>query len=427
MKYVIVGNGVAGITAALKLRERNNRAAITVISDESDYFFSRTALMYAYMDRMTLRDLEPFERKVYGKQKIQRVRGKVTGIDASRQHIEMESGPVEYDQLLLATGSIARPVDLAGSENVKNGIVNFVSLNDLASCERQTRSGMNAVVAGGGLIGIELTECLLHNGAKVTYLVREPWYMAPKLSEAEGRMVEEEIKHHGVNLITGESAVSVESNQNGELTGIATDAGNKIECALLGICVGVQPNIEWLKDSRRPPEMKKGIVVDGGFRTSLPEVYACGDCAEVKASPGESFVEQLWYTAKRQGGLAALSMLGDSIDYRQPIFYNSAKLFEVEYTIVGVMADEEQAEEFYVRIPGKRVSIRIHESSGAVQGFSMLGSRWDHTRFERWVQERRSLDYVIEHLQEAQFDVEFGRQTLAAVRAEYKRYSQLVA
>jgi NADPH-dependent 2,4-dienoyl-CoA reductase/sulfur reductase-like enzyme len=65
--YSIVGNGVAGITAALKLRERDNQAAITVISDESDYFFSRTALMYAYMDRMSLRDLEPFERKVYEK------------------------------------------------------------------------------------------------------------------------------------------------------------------------------------------------------------------------------------------------------------------------------------------------------------------------------------------------------------------------
>ena len=99
----------------------------------------------------------------------------------------------------------------------------------------------------------------------------------------------------------------------------------------------------------------------------------CGDCAEVDSSPAPPFVEQMWYSAKRQGELAALSMLGDSVDYAPPLFYNSAKFFEMEYTAVGAMAKGDH-EEFFARVPGRRVSIRIHEDSNGVRGFSLLGS-----------------------------------------------------
>src|SRR5262245_26591176 len=108
MRYVIIGNGVAGATAALTLRKRDETGSVTMIGGESDYFFSRTALMYAYMDRMTLRDLEPFERNVWDKQAIRRVRSWVRDIDAGRATVSLESGEsIPYDRLLLATG--ARP------------------------------------------------------------------------------------------------------------------------------------------------------------------------------------------------------------------------------------------------------------------------------------------------------------------------------
>jgi NADPH-dependent 2,4-dienoyl-CoA reductase/sulfur reductase-like enzyme len=207
---------------------------------------------------------------------------------------------------------------------------------------------------------------------------------------------------------------------------VETEAGRKIVCTLLGVCIGVQPNIEWLKNAQTPPEMKRGIVVDQIFRASLPNVFACGDCAEVDASPTPPFVEQMWYSAKRQGELAALSMLGDPVKYEPPTFYNSAKFFEMDYTAVGVMAEGE-GDEFCVRIPGRRVSIRIHDTPDGVRGFSLLGSRWDSTCLQNWIQERRPLTYVIEHLEKAQFDVEFGRQNLEAVRAEFNRRPQLVA
>ena len=161
MNFVIVGNGVAGISAAFTIRSREPKARITVIGGESDYFFSRTALMYAFMDRMNLRDLEPYERKVYDAQKIERVRGWVTDLDDRARQLRLDSGAtIPYDRLLLATGSVPERVPWPGLDSCHEGVVHFVSLQDLEQCERLTPSTKEVVVVGGGLIGVELVECL---------------------------------------------------------------------------------------------------------------------------------------------------------------------------------------------------------------------------------------------------------------------------
>src|SRR6476646_9096482 len=124
MRYVIIGNGVAGVTAAMSLRQRDRKAAITLIGGESDYFFSRTALMYAYMDRMTLRDLEPFERSVWDKQAIRRVRGWVRDINPAV--VTLESGEsIPYDRLLLATGAQPNRPSWEGVDHASSGFVHF--------------------------------------------------------------------------------------------------------------------------------------------------------------------------------------------------------------------------------------------------------------------------------------------------------------
>jgi hypothetical protein len=129
-------------------------------------------------------------------------------------------------------------------------------------------------------------------------------------------------------------------------------------------------------------------------------------------------IEQIWYSAKRQGELAGRSMLGDRIDYRPPVFFNSSKFFEIEYTTVGRVNDAPpESASFYYRVPGKEASVRIVEHNGAVIGFNMLGSRWDHTLLERWILERRSMQYVKNVLTQAQFDVEFGRMDLRQLTA----------
>ncbi|MBS1877311.1 MAG: FAD-dependent oxidoreductase [Acidobacteria bacterium] len=419
MRYVIIGNGVAGVTAAFAIRERLDDAAITVISAESDYFFSRTALMYAFMDRLTPRDLEPNERKVYDRQRIERVRGLVTDLDAGAHTLTLESGArIPYDRLLIAAGSRPNRPNWAGMDAVRDGLVNFVTLQDLEQCERLTKRGGRAVVAGGGLIGVELVECLHHHGMDVTFLVRDPWYWPAALGEAEGRMISEHIGRHGVSITHQEAIARVLTDAAGKVTGVVTESGKRLDCDLLGVTVGVHPATEWLSGVRTPPETGRGVVVDRAFRTSLPDVWAAGDCAEIRAEGRAPLVEQIWYSAKRQGEAAAKSMLGDGVAYAPPIFYNSSKFFEIEYTTVGSFRAA-GSREFYARVLGKEVSVRIAEADGAVAGFNMLGSRWNHTVFERWIAERRPLAWCMDRLHQAQFDFEFGRQDLTDIRRQF--------
>ncbi|MBX9602758.1 MAG: NAD(P)/FAD-dependent oxidoreductase [Bryobacteraceae bacterium] len=415
MRFVIIGNGVAGATAALALRARDPDASITMISGESDYFFSRTALMYAYLDRMTLRDLEPYERQVWTSQRIERVRGWVRDLHAPSKTLTLDSSvQIGYDKLLIATGSVARDLPWVGWERAKRGLVHFVTLADLERCEQQTRRGGKAVVVGGGLIGVELVECLIHHGMQVTFLVREPWYWPAALGGEEGLMISDHIRRHGVTLLLEETVNEVECSGDGHVQAVITDSGRRYDCELLGVTAGVKPAAGWLAATQTPPRTARGILTDAAFRTSLPDVWAAGDCAEIEIPGAAPLVEQIWYSAKRQGEQAALSMLGDPVDYRPPIFFNSSKFFDIEFTTVGRVNDAPAgSRQFYWRAPEREASIRIVEAAGAVIGFNMLGSRWEHTILERWISERRPMEYVMPRLREAQFDVEFGRLDLA--------------
>lgn len=418
--YVIVGNGVAGIEAALTIRARYkpDRARITVISDETDFFFSRTALMYAYMDIMERRDLEPFERSSYTKQKIELVRGRVTNLDDGTRELTLESGEsVSYDKLLLAVGARPRLFPWDGVDEIEEGLVHFVSMQDLDECERLTPSTSNAVVIGGGLIGIELAECLAFHGVDVTFLVREPYFWPMALAKEEGEMITEHIRHHGIDLRHNEEMTLAIPDENGRISKIETDQGNTIECQMLGIAVGVISNKDFLEEVDTPPELDRGILVDRSFKTSLDSVWAAGDCCQIKTEGDQrDLIETIWYSAKLHGELAARSMMGDEIDYDPPLFYNSTKFLEIEYTTVGKVVDlPDGVRSLYRRHPDKEMSQRIvfDADSREVLGFNMLGSRWNHTVLERWIEERRQLEFVVDNLSDAQFDVEFGRAKLS--------------
>lgn len=446
-RILIIGNGVAGITAAFTVRERDARAEITVVSGESDFFFSRTALMYAYMDKLDRKDLEPYERKVYQRQNIQLVRAWVQDLDAGRHTVKLDNGrELTYDRLLLATGAGPNrfPVPLPGLAELRQGLVNFVSLGDLDACEALTPSTRQAVVVGGGLIGIELVECLVHHGVKVTFLVREPWFFPLALGREEGTMLTDAMRRHHIDVRLSDELAAVERDDAGRVSGIVTKAGERIPCQMLGLCIGVRPNKDWLEKVTTPPKLGRGIIVDQELRTSLPDVWAAGDCAEIHYPESHPLprwvrnplIEQIWYSAKRQGALAGHNMSGKghnghrqagaAFTYTPPVYFNSAKFLDIEYTTVGeTLFAPDGSRVLYRRHAKRPISQTIVSHEGQVLGFNMLGSRWDHAVLTRWVEEGRDIDWVREHLREAQYDVEFGRLDLNTLQEEERPYAPL--
>jgi NADPH-dependent 2,4-dienoyl-CoA reductase/sulfur reductase-like enzyme len=418
VQHVILGNGVAGMEAALALRARDDGARITLVSDEHAHFFSRPALMYVFAGQTSLRDTEPYDRGLYERMCFERRSARVASLDAPGHALVFADGSrLAYDRLLLAVGSKARPAPWPGSEGP--GLHYFVTLRDLEGLDREANAGMRAAVLGGGLIGVEVAEVLHDRGLQVTFVIREGWYFPVALDRNEASLVAEHARAHGLDVRLGARADAVLRSDDGRIRGVRLVGGDEVGADLVVSTIGVVPNTGFLASSGLNLAQGGAIETDDALRTSAPDVWAAGDCANVTWFDGSRRPEQLWYTARDQGRLAARSMLGDEVAYRRGTWYNSAKFFDIEYTTAGWVPatlgpDGDPVEPpadlrtWFQRVPGRFESQRIVVKGDRVVGFNMLGSRWNHEPLLDWIHERRPLEWVLKHLPEAQFDEELS-------------------
>lgn len=422
MHLAIIGNGITGVTCARHVRKRDSDARITIISDESDHFYSRTALMYIYMGHMTQAHTKPYADSFWADNRIDLVRNRVERVDSEGKRLHLKSGEtLSFDALLIATGSTSTFYGWPGQD--LNGVQGLYGLPDLEEMERLTQDVENAVVVGGGLIGVEMAEMLHARGIHVTFLVREQWYMSHLLPEKEGRMVERHIRDHGIDLRMETELKEILPDDAGRAQAIVTPDGEEIPARFVGLTTGVRPNIGFLEDSGI--ETAKGVLIDRYFRTNLEGIYAAGDCAEFREPlPGRKPVEQLWYTGREHGATLARSLTGEPREYNPGVFYNSAKFFHIEYQTYGRIDPEPPVTEetlYYEHPDGKR-SIRLQYSSEAekpVVGVNLMGVRHRHAVWADWIKETRGIEFVLANLSAANFDPEFFEQCEPAVIAAY--------
>lgn len=441
MHIVIIGNGVAGIEAALTVRNREPGWDITVVSEESDHFFSRTALMWVVTGQLSHACIEPYERDLYARMGFRRVRARATGVKPDARIVELANGEsLSYDRLLIACGSRPRKGPWPGSD--LDGVGHFVTHQDLAWLEEEIHGGTSTkgppprprahldattddspyrfrksffaerggpprhpVVVGGGLIGIEAVEVMAAAGLKPTFLIREEWFWPMAIEKRESTWIAERMRDHGVDVRLEESLEEIRGD--GKVQSLKTDKG-EIECDLLVVAIGVVPNTEWLEGSGIELD-RGGIVVDPRLE-ARDGIFAAGDCASVVWFDGSRRPEQLWYTARDQGRIAGRVLCGDgAVSYARGHWYNSAKLMDVEYTTAGLVGMNVEGEQnwFFEERGSVRSTNRIVVAGGRVVGFNFLGRRWDHSILIRWIEEHRSLEWVLEHLNEARFDTEF--------------------
>lgn len=417
---VIIGNGIAGITAARHLR-KNSDCQITVISGETEYFFSRTALMYVYMGYMHFEHTQPYEHWFWKKNRIELVHDWVESVDFDNKQLRLKSNePLSYDSLILATGSISNKFGWPGQD--AKGVSGLYNKQDLEYIEQQTKDVDHAVIVGGGLIGIELAEMLHSRNIKTTFLVREHDFWDAVLPKEEAQMINQEILDHHVDLRLKTELKEIITNSNNEVVGVETADGEKIDCQFVGLTVGVSPNVNWLKDSAL--EINRGILVNEYLETNIPDVYAIGDCAEHRTPPaGRRSVEQVWYTGRMMGETVARTLTGERTSYNPGIWFNSAKFFNIEYQTYGnVNASLQPGEDqFFWQSEDRKKSLRIvfDEKSTSVIGVNVFGMRMRHEVWDRWIGEQKKLNEVMERLEEANFDPEFYKNYAYDIRSAF--------
>ena len=409
MHTVIVGNGVTGVAAAIRLRERRPDWRITIVSGESTYHYSRPALMYVFMGHMTYQDTKPYEDRFWAENRLELVRDWVTEIDVDSKRLKLHRGePLPYDRLLLATGSKSNKFGWPGQD--LDGVQGLYDLMDLRrlhdTCERTER----AVIVGGGLIGIELAEMLHSRGIHVSFLVREESYWNNVLPKEESGMINRLIRRAGMYLHLETNLKEIVDDGSGRAAGVVTENGERHDAQLVGLTPGVSPNVDLVGESKI--ETGRGILVDRSFRTSAPDVFAAGDCAEIRTEgDGPNLLQQVWYTGKRQGEVAGDVIAGEEREYDPGIWYNSAKFLDLEYQTYGTVSNvpREGETHLYWEHEDHGHAVRIVCRGETVVAVNVMGLRWRHRVCERWIREERPVRWVLENLAEANFDPELFR------------------
>ncbi len=420
---VIIGNGISGVTAARHIRKLSDKK-ITIISAETKYFFSRTALMYVYMGHMKFEHTKPYEDWFWKKNRIDLKSGFVKTINHDSKELVFSTGEkMSYDTLILAVGSQPNKFGWPGQD--LDGVQGLYFKQDLDKLELYAPNNQickRAVIVGGGLIGIELAEMLRTRDIPVTFLIREDSFWDIVLPEGESNMINRHIKNHHIDLKLGLNLKEILSDENGKVKAVVVaDTGEIIPCDLVGLTAGVSPNISFLKDSGI--ELGIGIKVNRFLETNIKDVYAIGDCAEQQEPAGNHRpIEAVWYTGRMMGETIAQTICGNRIEYKPGHWYNSAKFLDIEYQTYGWVhgnigrPDYEAHFHWKHQDDTKCITIAYHKDTREFLGINNFGVRMRHEVFDRWLTEKRSVDYVIDHLSEANFDPEFYKKHESEIR-----------
>jgi NAD(P)H-nitrite reductase large subunit len=425
---VIIGNGISGISAARHIRKQSDKR-ITVISSETDYFFSRTALMYVYMGHMKFDHTKPYENHFWKKNKIDLKRGFVTKVDGSRKELLFaDDSKMTFDKLIIAVGSKPNKFGWPGQD--LKGVQGLYSKQDLDALEvyaPNKKVCKRAVIVGGGLIGIELAEMLNSRNIPVTFLVRENSFWNGVLPKGESEMLNRHIKSHHIDLRLGMNLKEILADEEGRARAVVIqETGEELACDLVGLTAGVTPNIDFLKDSGI--ELGRGVKVNRFLETNIKDIYAIGDCAEQREPMGNRRpIEAVWYTGRMMGETVAQTICGNTLEYSPGHWFNSAKFFDIEYQTYGwVFANKKENEEHFHwkhKDDTKCITLAYHKDTNEFLGINTFGIRMRHEVFDSWLSEKRSADYVIQHLAKANFDPEFYRHFEKEVQSAYNNQS----
>ena len=427
---VIIGNGISGVTTARHIRKLSDKK-ITIISAETDHFFSRTALMYIYMGHMKYEHTKPYENYFWKKNRIELKRAFVKNVDHANKQLQFaDDTTMSYDKLVLAVGSKPNKFGWPGQD--LDGVQGMYSKQDLDMLEKNAPNNKacnRAVIVGGGLIGIELAEMLHSRNIPVTFLVREESFWGGVLPSGESGMINRHILNSHIDLRLGVNLKEILSDENGRARAVViAETGEEIPCNVVGLTAGVSPNIDFLKDSGI--ELGRGIKVNPMLETNIPDIYAVGDCAEQhEGINGRRPIEAVWYTGRMMGETVAQTLCDNPTEYKPGHWFNSAKFIDIEYQTYGWVFSKPREGEihFHWKHPDdtKCITINTEETTGKFIGINTFGIRMRHHIFDRWLTEERTTDYILEHLRDANFDPEFYALFEKDIVAHYnKTYSK---
>ncbi len=325
---VIIGNGIAGVTAADYVRRMHPDVEIHLAGREKHQLYNRMAITRLIYGRSAMNGLYLHPESWYEDRKITCwLNTHVARIDRQQKEVVLATGErLSYDRIILASGSSSFVPPIPGY-----GLPGTYVLREAEDAMQirafaQQKRARNAVVAGGGLLGLEAAYALHKMGLDVWVLERGPWLLRRQLDERAGHLLEEYLEKMGLSIITNAEADRVQGDER--ICEVMLKDGRSLPCEVFLVAAGVKPNIELARDAGLV--VNQGVVVDQHMRTSAPEIFAAGDVAEYdRQLPG------LWAVAVEQARIAANNAVGGQFDYSPIVPVTALKVVGVDVLSVG--------------------------------------------------------------------------------------------
>ena len=346
-QYVIIGNGAAGLSAAEAIRQHDGQARIVLLTPEPYLFYSRPGLAYYLAKEIPWRQVIARNESYYKEHRFELIHQRCERILPQEHEIELaDERRLRYDRLLIATGSRAVPAPFPGGD--LDGVVYLDTLNQAKDIVRRTRKAKRAIVVGGGVTALEMVEGFHARGLHVHYLMRRERYWSALLSPEESRIIEHRLEEMGIQ-IHRQTHIHSLIGKKGRVVEAKLSNGTALACDLVGVAIGVRPNIRLALDAGLRCE--RGVLVDEHLRTSNPDIFAAGDVAQIRDRwSGEYRTDSLWPSAVASGRAAGANMAGINEPYEKGVPFNMTRLCGIMLTAIGQAAAQQTPDEKHLEI-----------------------------------------------------------------------------
>ena len=361
MRYVIIGGSAAAIGCIEGIRSVDKTGEIILITGETEWNYSRPLISYL-LEGKTTRDKMWCRPDSFFTRNGVTVKAGVlaTALDAGDRTVRLSTGErLAYDRLLAATGSRPFVPPIPGLETVERTFC-FQTLSDASALAEALRPESRVLILGAGLTGVKCAEGIRGLCAQIAIADLAPRVLPAVLDDTAAAMVQARMEEKGVRFYLNDSAAAFRGNT------ARLQSGTELEFDVLVTAVGVRPNTQLVADAGGAVD--RGILVDGRCATTLPDVYAAGDCAQgYDAVSGEKRMLPLWPNAMLQGETAGINMAGGRADYTQGIALNASGVLGLHMITAGSY----EGESFTVQRDGSYK--RLVTADGVLKGVIMVG------------------------------------------------------
>ena len=425
MNIVIIGNSAAGTAAIEAIRENHRENTIIQLSDEEHPLYSRCLLSYYMAGSIDKQGLLYRDKDFHKKMDVQLHAGKgsrAVNLDTENRQVTCDNGDAfNYDRLLIATGASAKlPDNIPGDID---GIFVLRNLTDVEAIKKKTRDAKNAVVLGGGLIGIKAAIALNACGLKTTVVIRSNRVLSQMIDYDASQIIAKELLKNNIEVMTQTDISEVRSTDN-KLTGLKTDGGQVLDCELLVVAKGVTPNTGLIENT--DITLDWGIKTDARMQTGHENVFAAGDVAETFDIALEDYnVNALWTCAVQQGRIAGLNMTENKnpISYTGALGMNSLNICNISLISFGITSPKEESK---YKIPvlsrpeQNRYKKIVIDGNNRIKGIILMGSNANAGVLLSLIQRKIDVSPFEDELLSDRFN--YGKLLKYGGESELKRY-----